>query len=110
LLFFLSTSYFLLPSVGATLKVRKRILSISSAVSSNDANTSKAVIFQSLLSYLQNKCFSNNYFLNLCHAKLSLEIKKEQFQKNRFFSLGLMRSQSMRFLMTNVSKTIIYVL
>jgi hypothetical protein len=98
-----------LPSVGATLKVRKRILSISSAISSNGAITSK-VIFQSLLSYLQSKCFLNNYFANICQAKLNLETKKEQFQKNRLFSLILMRGQSMHYIISNVSKNIIYAL
>jgi hypothetical protein len=98
-----------LPSVGATLKVRKRILSVNSVMNLNDDSTSKA-IFQSLVSYLQNKCFLNNYFLNIGYTKLNLETKKEQFQKNRLFSLILMRNQSIRFLTSNVSKTVIYTL
>lgn len=102
LLFFLSTSYYLLPAIGITLKVRKRNTSVGSALLSDTNNVFDTI---KTLGPAFNDIFSNNT-VNL----LDSNFKKEQIQKNRLFPLILVKNQSMRYLRLNFSKKIISVL
>lgn len=90
------------------LKVRKRVLSVSVTSLLKVATN----YFDSINCKLVNHNASFSPFLNHYFADLGLtDVKmKKPLQKNGLFPLILVRSQSLRFLMLNFSKKIIYAL